>query len=98
MIQKQNGKYSLTVAGVNKKKACKYLEENWKDPFDGFKHDLCVPSEYSGRLTLTYVDHECHGRMRDYLGNMCDFVEKLRLETNTGLNFVRCHDNTPFLN
>ena len=76
MVQKQNGKYALTVAGVNKKKACKYLEENWEDPFDGFKHDLRVPSEYSGRLTLTYVDHECHGKMKDYLGNECEFSEE----------------------
>lgn len=76
LYETQDGKYSLTVAGVNKKKACEYLVTHWKDPFDGFTKDLCVPSEYSGRLTLTYVDEPCYGRCLDYLGNECDFREE----------------------
>ena len=76
-INEKNGKgrYSLTVAGVNKKRACKYLEEHYSDPFDGFTHDLCVPKEYSGRLTLTYIDEPCTGVTRDYLGNLCEYYE-----------------------
>ena len=69
-------RYSLTTAGVNKTKACKYLEQNFKTPFEGFTNELCVPKEYSGRLTLTYVDQPCYGRMEDYLGNICEYHEE----------------------
>ena len=30
-------------------------------------------------------------------GNICDFVKKLRVKPDTGLDFVGCHDNTPLL-
>ena len=76
LIEHESGEYSLTVAGVNKKLACDYLVKKFKSPFDGFTHELCVPSEYSGRLTLTYKDESCDGQMVDYLGNLCDYHEE----------------------
>ena len=76
LVEKQDGTYILTVAGVNKKKACQYLVEKYKDPFIGFTHDLIVPAEYSGRLTLTYVDKPCDGLGTDYLGNKCEYHEQ----------------------
>ena len=76
LYEKQDGKYVLTVAGVNKKKACEYLVKKYGDPFKGFTHDLIVPEEYSGRLTLTYIDRPCDGLAKDYLGNTCEFHEK----------------------
>lgn len=76
LVEKQDGTYVLTVAGVNKKKACQYLVEKYKDPFIGFTHDLIVPAEYSGRLTLTYVDKPCDGLGADYLGNKCEYHEQ----------------------
>jgi len=75
-MTEKNGKYSITVAGVNKKKACEYLVETYKDPFKGFTHELCVPPDYSGRLTLTYVDEPCSGVKEDYLGRLCRYSEK----------------------
>ena len=76
LVEKQDGTYVLTVAGVNKKKACQYLVEKYKDPFIGFTHDLIVPAEYSGRLTLTYVDKPCDGLGTDYLGSKCEYHEQ----------------------
>ena len=76
LYEKQDGSYVLTVAGVNKKKACQYLVKKYGDPFEGFTHDLVVPEDYSGRLTLTYVDKPCDGIAKDYLGNTCEFHEK----------------------
>lgn len=76
LVEKQDGSYVLTVAGVNKKKACQYLVEKYKDPFKGFTHDLIVPAEYSGRLTLTYIDKPCDGLGTDYLGNKVEYHEK----------------------
>ena len=50
--------------------------KKYGDPFEGFTHDLVVPEDYSGRLTLTYVDKPCDGIAKDYLGNTCEFHEK----------------------
>lgn len=75
-IEKKRFRYSLTVAGVHKQKACDYLEKYFKSPFDGFTHELKVPKEYSGRLTLTYIDKPCGGIMYDYLGNKCEYYEE----------------------
>lgn len=75
-VAKGKDRYSITVAGVNKKKACEYLVENFDDPFKGFTHALCVPSTHSGRLTLTYNDEGCKGVAFDYLGNRCEYSEK----------------------
>ena len=75
LVEKQNGEYMLTVAGVNKKKACEYLVKKYGDPFKGFTDEMTIPSDYSGRLTLTYVDEPCDGYAEDYLGNACHFHE-----------------------
>lgn len=74
LVQK-NGQFSLTVAGVNKKKARDYIVSNWDDPFEALTDKLKVPSEFSGRLTLTYMDEECHGYVTDYLGNTSEYHE-----------------------
>ena len=68
--------YSITVAGVNKKKACEYLVKKYKDPFTGFTDQLCVPSDYSGRLVLSYIDEPRSGICTDYLGNEYEFYEE----------------------
>ena len=75
-VQAGRPKYSLTVAGVHKQLACEYLVKKYGDPFIGFTHDLCVPEDYSGRLTLTYIDEPCDGVLTDYLGNKCEYHEK----------------------
>lgn len=67
--------YFLTVAGVNKTKARDYLVKTCRDPLDGLSDGLCVPSEYSGRLTLTYIDEPVSGEVRDYLGQVGEFSE-----------------------
>lgn len=74
-MTKRNGKYSLTVAGVNKKKACNYLVEHYSNPMDGLTDKLVVPEEYSGRLTSTYIDEPTSGIVTDYLGNTAEFSE-----------------------
>lgn len=71
----KDGKYKLTVAGVNKKKAMEYIEKTYENPFDGLSDGLKVPSDYSGRLTHTYFDDECQGYVKDYLGNIGQYHE-----------------------
>jgi len=67
--------YQLTVAGVNKKMALEYLVKTYGDPFKGFTHKMLIPPEYSGRLTLTYIDEHIHGVVTDYLGNTAPYEE-----------------------
>ena len=67
--------YKLTVAGVNKEKARDYIVEGFDDPFEALHDGLCVPSEYSGRLTLSYIDSYQSGYVRDYLGNLGKYEE-----------------------
>lgn len=75
LVQKQDGSYQLTVAGVNKKRALEYLIKTYGDPFEGFTHNMLIPSEYSGRLTLTYIDEPISGYVTDYLGNTAYYEE-----------------------
>lgn len=74
-LVEKSGKYYLTVAGVNKEKARDYIVKNWENPFDALNDHLVIPSDYSGRLTLTYIDEPCSGIVEDYLGNIGKFSE-----------------------
>ena len=87
-LWRKGDKWQLTVAGVNKKSGMKYLlkraEETNKaigidgkqvTPFDFFNMELVVPSEYSGRNVLTYIDDEKKGTVTDYLGETLDYDE-----------------------
>lgn len=70
-----NGEYHLTVAGVNKESAIKYMCKKSKDPFKIFDNNLCIPKEYSGKNILTYIDDEKVGTVTDYLGNTTIYRE-----------------------
>lgn len=75
-MYEKDGKYSLTVAGVNKEKAMQYILKNYPDPFDGLEEGLVVPGDYSGRLLLDYCkDEPCSGIVQDYLGKWGEFSE-----------------------
>lgn len=73
LVQK-DGKFYLTAAGVNKKSACKYLEETG-DPFKFFTKDLIIPADYSKRNVLTYIDDETNGLVCDYNGVVLPYRE-----------------------
>ena len=64
--------YMLTVAGLHKEKAMEYMLLQYLktgvNPFEQFTTNLCVPSEWSGRLTHTYCDEPCSGSIVDYTG------------------------------
>lgn len=67
MVMK-DGKYEITVAGLDKKESVKYLVKTFKDPLDGLTEHLVVPEDYSGRKILTYYDDEVKGVVVDYTG------------------------------
>lgn len=73
-LTESNGKFSLTVAGTHKTKARDYLLKTG-DPFGNFTSELCIPEEYSGRTTVTYIDEEISGTVVDYLGRPYNYHE-----------------------
>lgn len=61
------GTLKLTAAGLSKKIAGEYISRQ-KDPFGFFSDDMYIPSEYTGKLTHTYIEEEDGGFLTDYTG------------------------------
>lgn len=84
----QDGKISITIAGVNKSSGIKYLEHICKDNtdiFNNFTDGLEFPAIYdrdgieengSGKLCHTYIDTYMEGEIVDYLGNKYIYNEQ----------------------
>ena len=69
MVQKDDGTYSLTISGVNKKFAIPYLYKQYGDRIlDEFKDGMIVPPEFTGKNIHTYIDEETTGFITDYNG------------------------------
>lgn len=66
--------YNLTVSGVNKREAIKYMIEKG-DPFKQFAFGLCLPAGKGGKVGHTYIDIETEGVITDYLGNQTNYFE-----------------------
>ena len=76
-ITYKDGKYSITVSGVNKNVAVPYLVSRYgKGIFDAFDNELEIPKEYTGKLTHTYIDEPIKGCLTDYTG-ITDKYEEL---------------------
>lgn len=76
MIQEQNGEYSLTVSGLNKKIAIPYLLEMYGDKImDEFKDGMYIPKGFTGKNIHTYIDDETDGYVTDYLGKEYHYHE-----------------------
>ena len=70
---------SMTVAGVNKKTAIKYLKKTYGDTesiYEIFSDGMFIPASDSGKLTHTYIDEVQSGRITDYLGKTADYYER----------------------
>lgn len=68
----KDGKYSLTVAGLDKKHGMEYIKKQGKTLegiFKFFQRDMEVPASDTGKNTLTYLDEEQEAEIIDYLGN-----------------------------
>ena len=76
-VDGKNYDFSLTVSGINKKKAIPYLLETYgaNGIFKAFDNYLYIPPNYSGKNILTYIDYETNGTLTDYLGNTAQFSE-----------------------
>lgn len=74
VIQLTEPEYEITLAGSNKYKTKTYIRKGG-DAFTKFDDKLTIPPDFSGRLTLTYIDEETEGEVTDYLGNAYWFHE-----------------------
>ena len=86
MTETEDG-ITMTVSGVNKKKAIPYLLKKYgsKNIFKEFNDGLTIPSTYmdegveksaTGKLTHTYIDDEIVGKVKDYQGKVSTYHEK----------------------
>ena len=93
MVEEKDGLISLTVSGLNKKKAIPYLLDKYGSDkiFDAFRDDefgidnMQIPKGFSGRNVSTYIDEETRGTITDYLGNKGTYHElsSVHLEEST---------------
>ena len=72
---KENGKYKLTVAGLSKQVAMKYISDKSENPFEFFTDNMYIPAGKTGKLTHTYIDEEISGIVTDYLGEPYQYHE-----------------------
>lgn len=75
MVESEKG-YSFTIAGCGKAKAVPYLIDTFGDPFNAFKEGMHIPSDYTGKMTHTYIDEEVHSIQKDYKGQSFEVYEK----------------------
>lgn len=75
LVEHNDGTHSLTVAGLNKRHAMKYLESVGTDVFELFSHNLVIPPEHTGKKTHTYIDERFAGYVRDYKGDIGKYDE-----------------------
>ena len=67
--------HSLTIAGVNKRKAIPYIEAHEKDFFDFMHFDYLFVEDCCGKMLHTYIDEEKSGTLTDYNGIDAEFFE-----------------------
>lgn len=62
---------SMTVAGIDKKKAVPYMLKKYggnTGAFEAFENDLVIPANHTGKLIHTYIEEDIDCIMTDYTG------------------------------
>lgn len=75
LCELEDGSFSLTVSGLNKKSALPYLIKKYDDPFIAFNDDLYIPDFATGCKTHTYIDEPRCGEVVDFLGEEAHYNE-----------------------
>lgn len=80
--KKNRGQYMLTVAGLNKQNAIKYLCRD-NNPFEEFSENLEVPKEFTGKNIHTYIEDMKEGELTDYTGVTAHWRELSAINLDT---------------
>lgn len=74
-----DGKFNLTVSGIKKKPAVKYLlqqsQEQKKSVFSLFSTGMYIPADHTGKMTHSYIDEPYMCELTDYQGNTATVSE-----------------------
>lgn len=72
------GKSQMTVAGLNKQMALRYLEFgelSQRSIYDKFDANMYIPPLWTGKNVHAYIDYPTHGYVTDYLGKTISYDE-----------------------
>ena len=79
-LVEENGKLTLTCAGLSKQNGINYLLEQAGNDntkvFEMFNDEMTIPAESTGKNTHTYIDNEYKFEITDYTGIKADIVTK----------------------
>lgn len=75
IVQNDKNEIKITVCGLSKKKGNEYFSK-LENPFSFFIDGAYIDSNYTGKLTHTYIDTEIEGLITDYQGNIASYHEK----------------------
>lgn len=93
-----SGQPEITVAGLGKKQGRDYLVEKYGKIgcFEHFNDELFVPSERTGKMTISYIDFPTYGKVTDYIGQTVNYkelssihMEKQEYSLNISDDFVK---------
>lgn len=85
LYQDKDG-YHITIAGTGKYSGGEYMK-TLDDPFESFSNGLIIPSNYTDKLTHSYIDEKKKGIIVDYRG------ESVEYEVETGIHLEPCEYN-----
>lgn len=74
-LTETNGRISLTCAGLNAIDGASFISMQPR-PFSFFSNRMYIPSDYTGKLTHTYIDEEIDGFKTDKDGNVFRYHER----------------------
>lgn len=84
----ENGKLSLTVAGLSKQNGLEYMKElaggDTLKTFELFNNNLHIPANRTGKMTHTYIDNPNDLLITDYEG------QKAMVTTLSGVHLEAC--------
>lgn len=97
-MYKINGEIHITISGVSKKMGRDFIAKQ-ENPFAFFSDDMTIDSEYSGKLTHTYIDEERRGEAEDYTGKKFKYYEKSAVHLEkTSYNMTLLQQFSDFIN
>lgn len=79
LVEKQDGKMQLTVAGLGKRDGMDYMMEVGKDNtgvFNFFNDEMFIPADRTGKNTHIYIDSEMDFMCVDYQGHETYIITK----------------------